>query len=707
MLLRPGPWERTLSLVDLTGVRDRLDALGVTLRFKGDDDLPNIADLLHDQREYRAALYIDRLEDARTFLTTDLNGPLPPAGHGLTDYNFVETAVDRAELLNQLAAGLDEWICPAVEAAVNAAILAGGPGAPTDYQTWFTARVFNPVNATYLLNVAAFFAQYPITDHALTQIQNNFQNNIETALRRMLLDRPRITSLYADLYNGLTLTGLSEIETTGSDYHKGGQQVLIFTFSIRYWSGYNNWVPRFSTLKLVYKPADVEIDCLVAGNSAAVNATTAPAQFMVNSLVEIFNAWVAGHPAAGLEALPTYRILPRFPVSQAAGPPYPVRQAYGYLEFLSYTEQTWAIFNLYALDESDYVIFQNVPEAPVVERFYHQAGQLLALAVAFSLVDLHIENVRTTRYQPHLIDLEASLTAEIATVLNTLLLDPPGVNMIGGFNGDSRSNEDFFYQFVISPHNAPQWEINQAFVTKWYANRLWVMRPNMQIVFVNVFWLLQGLNNGMNVIQAMQNDAGVPGAPGFAARIAAWIARAQNVLVRILPVATDEWGAVRSGIYVTRPQLSGPPAPPVALAPAVTLAQLGEVTNLWLGAPGPEPKYAAAAAPQVATDLTNFDIPTFYHRVGSAQLLDSMGQVIPWLPQVTILNNAHPPAPVVVNTLNPRNSYFAPPSPTAARVVARLALIGAGGFAGVVPYQAQTLGAFNLVVAPAVPGPLF
>jgi hypothetical protein len=688
--------------VDLTGIRNRLDALGVTLRFQSDP--PNIADLLQDQRQYRAALYIDRLEDARTFLVTALSGPLPPVGHGLTDYGFVETALDQAELINQLAAGLDEWICPAVEAAVNAAIAAGGVNAPTDYQTWFTRRIFDPVNATYNANVAGFFAQYPITGHALTQIQNNFQNNIETALRRMLLDRARITLLFSDRYNGLTLTGLDQITTTGSDYHKGGQQVLILTFSIRYWSGYRNWVPNFSTLKLVYKPADVEIDCLVAGEAAAVNRATGNPGFLVQSLTEIFNAWIAAHAAPGLEALPTYRILPRFPVSQAVGgPPYPVRQAYGYLEYLGYafTGETWGAFNYYPLGESDYVIFEQTPAAPIIARFYRQAGEFLALAVAFSLVDLHVENVRATTYQPHLIDLEASLTANITSVLNTLLLDAQGANMIGGFNGDSRSNEDFVFEFAVSAHNAPQWQVSQTFITKWYANRLWAMRQwAKRLVPVDVFYLLQGLNNGMNMIQAMQND---PGVAGFAARLAAWLGRANNVLVRILPVATDEWGAVRFGIYATTPQLSGPPALPVALAPTVNRAYLGEVTNLWFQAPGPEPKYAAAAAAQVATDLTNFDIPTFYHRVGSAELLDSMGAIIPWPLQVTILNNAQPPVGVQVNTNRTRTTYFAPPSPTTARVVARLALIGAGGFAGAVPYQVQTLTAFGLVAPPVGP----
>jgi hypothetical protein len=42
---------------------------------------------------------------------------------------------------------------------------------------------------------------------------------------------------------------------------------------------------------------------------------------------------------------------------------------------------------------------------------------------------------------------------------------------------------------------------------------------------VNAFWLLQGLRNGMTAIRAIQQAAGFD----------AWLERAGNVLVRVLP----------------------------------------------------------------------------------------------------------------------------------------------------------------------------
>jgi hypothetical protein len=96
--------------VDLARIQTRLRALGVTLRFENDP--ANIANLLQAQREYRAALYIDRLEAVRNALVNQLNTP-GPGGLG-ADYPWVAAALARGALYNQLAASLDEWICQAV-----------------------------------------------------------------------------------------------------------------------------------------------------------------------------------------------------------------------------------------------------------------------------------------------------------------------------------------------------------------------------------------------------------------------------------------------------------------------------------------------------------------------------------------------------------------------------------------------------------------
>lgn len=677
--------------MDLAAIQARLQTLGVSLGFK-DDPVP-IAGALRLQRQYRASLYIDRLEAVHAHLTVTLAGP---GGLGAADYAFVAPALANGALLNDLARSLDEWICPAVEHAMNVALAGGGVVPATDIG-WFDTAIFDPAAVTYTGNVAAFFGQYPITQNAITRITANFQGNLTEAVQRILADRPAITALFADLYTGLSLRSLSSVRSTGSDFHKGGKQVLILEFTTRSWNG---WAPFASTLKLVYKPADLEVDCLLYGNASAVNRAVGGAPFMANSLVELCNAYIAAHPAPGLVQMPTYRVLPRNPTS-AAAPPIPLHQSYGYLEFLGHewTGQSWNWFNYYPFGASDFLIFESQPSQPIIEPFYHQAGQLLALASTFSLADLHIENVRVTNYQPHLIDLEASLTVTIGSVDETLLLQTPNQHEFGGFSGADRGNEDFVYHCRPVPRAAGQYFMDRVYITKWYENRLWVMRGGRQLVAMNVFWLLEGLRNGLNMIRQLQ----LLGAPGG---LPAWQARIHNVLVRVLPVATADWNQVRRTIYIHEVLNSPPPAP---LAPAVAAAVLDKVTQLFNAwnplapAPVPDPEFVAANAPQVAIDLTHFDIPVFYHQIGTTDLLDSTGTVIAVPPNVNILAGVPPAAAPVPSNVG-RAAYFAA-APTTTNVLPQIAALGGGGFAGVTAArQNQVLGVLQLLAPPANPG---
>ncbi len=680
--------------MDLAAIQARLQTLGVSLVHK--DDPAQLAATLRLQRQYRASLYIDRLDAVRQHFTGTLAGPLP-GGLG-ADYPFVQTALSSGALLNDLALSLDEWICPGVEKAMNLALAAGGVAPATDIG-WFDTDIFNPVLATFNNNVAGFFLQYPIVQNAITQITANFQNNVTEAVTRMLADRPAITGLFADQYSGLSLRSLKSIRSSGSDFHKAGRQVLFLEFVVREWGGY--W-PTSSTLKLVYKPADLEVDCLLYGNSAAVNNATGGA-FMANSLIELCNNYIAANPAAGVEQMPTYRILPRNPTSGGA-PPIALHAAYGYMEFLAsewpdYGGIPWGNFTYYPFGQSDFVIFENDLSGPVIEPFYHRAGQLLALAATFSLTDLHIENVRVTRYNPHLIDLEASLTKRIDNVEQTLLVQTPGLNEFGGFTGENRDNEDYVYVCRPDPQAAGQYYMDQVFIDKFYDNRLYVIRGAKTVVDVNVFWMLEGLHNGLGVIRGLQLAGAAGGLP-------AWQLRIQNVLVRILPVATPDWNGVRRAVYYEEVINTPPPA---ALAPAIADSAVRQVTalyNQWNPAappPLPDPKFVAAAAPQVAVDLTSFDVPTFYHQVGSTDLLDSTGAVIPVPANVNILaGGIVGPAPSNVG----RATYYAA-APTATNVVPQIAALAGGGGAfalAAAARQQQVLQTLQLLAPPANPG---
>jgi Domain of unknown function (DUF4135) len=680
--------------MDLNQLRAALSQLGVTLQ-GGDDDPPNFAAVLPDQRLYRASLYLRRLQNTRTFLTTTLN-QAPPVGigAGAAGYNFCRTALQSTTLIDALALELDQWVVPAVKNVVLALPL---PNGMADYQNYFVNNILNVADVTYDLNVNNFFVQYPITDNALNQITNNFQQNIKIACDRILDDHAnnRIRDLFIGQYPNLNIRSLKAIKSTGSDFHKGGKQVLILTFDAVWWEG---WKPHWIDLKVVYKPTDLEIDCLLVGNSAAVNNVTPG--FQVQSLAEIFNAWVLAHPNPGpRETLPTYRILPRNPTSAAPGFPLPVRNAYGYIEFLGHeTSYSIGAANYYPLGSSDFLIFRNQDETTIIPRCYRQAGHWIALSCTFSLLDLHIENVRISKYVPDLIDLEISLTEPVATVQQTLLL-LGGMAPLGGINGEYNEAETFAWVVDVLNPGAPNQSlaIEKEYVRKYFQNRLYALRPNKKLVPVNPYWLFTGLRIGMNVLQEIQNAGGFN----------AWIARINNVLVRVVPVATRDWQAARRDIYESTVVAAPPPAAlPANIADALRHA-LTPAFHAYALAPTPEPRFMVYAAAAATTDLQNFDIPAFYHRIGSVELLDSTGAVMAVPATVTVNNPGPPPPTLVQNTNVGRVTYYAA-APTAANVQAGqiVALTGPGFNARRLGLRNDAMAALNVLVPPGNPGVL-
>ena len=132
--------------MDLAGVQGRLAALGVTLAFE--DDPPASAAQLVLQRQYRAALYIRRLEDVHRFLTDGTvagspAGPVVAGQNGLgPDYPFAQPALSSGALLNDLAESLDTWLLAAVDLSIRAA--APRVNNPTPYEGWFTSQIYDP-----------------------------------------------------------------------------------------------------------------------------------------------------------------------------------------------------------------------------------------------------------------------------------------------------------------------------------------------------------------------------------------------------------------------------------------------------------------------------------------------------------------------------------------------------------------------------------
>jgi hypothetical protein len=133
------------------------------------------------------------------------------------------------------------------------------------------------------------------------------------------------------------------------------------------------------------------------------------------------------------------------------------------------------------------------------------------------------------------------------------------------------------------------------------------------------------------------------------------------------------------------------------------LQQITNYYNAYAAAPTPEPNLLVWQNAQVQTDYDNLDIPVFYHRIGSLDILDSMGT--PLLVQnptiITVLNNATPPAPVAQAVATGRTTYFANvPTTTIVQQGQLQALTGAGFTAQVQTFVGQIMTYLNVVAPP-------
>src|SRR5262245_7729554 len=117
---------------------------------------------------YRAALYIDYLNDADTYFKTTLAGTMKAGGLG-KDYPFVAPALASANLLQQLADILDFFVSPAIKADLKLNFTKPGQGAWT-YADYFTNLILDANEVKFDKNVQTFRATYPISADALFQL---------------------------------------------------------------------------------------------------------------------------------------------------------------------------------------------------------------------------------------------------------------------------------------------------------------------------------------------------------------------------------------------------------------------------------------------------------------------------------------------------------------------------------------------------------
>jgi hypothetical protein len=583
----------------------------------------------------RTSLYLAQIEAVHTLLFTTLASDLGKF------YDRFKGALQDPQLLNGFCAVLDSF----VGAAINTDMLAKAASF-NSYANYFDVVVFQ---GNYDHNVAAFFTSYPATERAVQALTTNFSDNITTACTRIQLNWNEISKTFAPS-NG-QITHLLRIKSTGSDFHKGGQQVLILTFQLFLAISDNmgDVHPMNDTLQVIYKPADVEIDCLIAGDSAAVNAVHAG--FQTESLFEIVNTLIAAERRTNprLQDLPTYKILPYAwgsSLARVVGR-LPIRTSYGYIQFL---EQSHApgrnVWNYYPFGSSDFKIFPNDDAIGITRRFYQTIGELLAVCSTFSICDMHLENLIVSRYRPYLIDLEVSLTRSVTDVGQMEFF-----GSTGSITGLQTQSSALFWSADGKrlKANFPYPEEQQ--------NRLYTMRPDKVVspnAPVAAAALLRGFDDAFGLLEQAASQH----------RFDNWFIRVNlGVVARYIPFKTTDYRNVMTDIYLGSES---------ANLDYYQTRILGLLTQKYVTnppTPNADPEFLAAQEYYIGTDYENCDIPSFYYQVNAQnlQIMDSAGDALPIPQTIDIIDVNNKPHTHAVPVLVPlgRATYFSA-APTAA-----------------------------------------
>jgi hypothetical protein len=596
--------------------------------------------------ELRASIYLDYLNQAKTYFQTTLKGAAP---NGFSsNYDFVGNALNDSSLLNELAVILDFYICPAVNANIQLQYKLGD-GKPNlaYYGVYFDQNILND---NYENNILNFYKTYPIAKYVMDKLFENFKNNIKLCCARVIKDRNTLVTFFDKIEppdTNFNIVRLIKIKSTGSDFHKGGKQVLILTFSTTYKKNLQLISVTVSgQLKVVYKPGDLEADCLLAGNSAALKKVNP--EFMENSLFEIYNNQLEVYKKSNSSftgiAIDTYRILPIVYNSQnGGGLPLLIRDSYGYIEFLNY-DLYWDTINFwgyYPLAQSNYLIFKLQDATSIIKAFYQKAGAICAIAATFSIVDLHIENFRVSNYNPYPIDMEISLTNVVDDITATLLID----NTYGALN---KSTEDFKgtgSQWKVILNDANKVQIVQENRPETFCNRLyeWGFKKEKRLVPIKDNFLLQGFEDGMKILQACVKEINI---------LTEWYNRLKNnVVVRYMPFSTSIFKTIVVNVCIIQFEGSSPGVPflPTLRTKNDQRLQIEFEKYINHGLPN----FLAFLYDQCGPDYENLDIPVFYYLIGdqSLNLVNSRGELVT-IP-ATILDPPEPCQPRVG-----RNTFF-------------------------------------------------
>jgi hypothetical protein len=555
-----------------------------------------------DMQLKRAIIYYQYIKDAFNFFNGDKGRAKLDLKPG--DYAKVLPAFREKNFLLDLCKMLDAYIVDAVNDALT--------NSDKTYGLFFSDK--GDLFKKYPVTVTEFMQAYPRTFLAIETLWNHFTSNILKACQRIIADWKDLDAVFAPDWKVLTF--LSSIRSAGSDFHKGGQQVLFLAFAL---SGSSD------VCRIVYKPSDLEADCLIIGDTLAVNKVYL-SRFQNACLFEILNQLSRQHPDCRVEPFPTYKILPKNPGSRlkvVPDQPFPVRDSYGYIEFLSSEEgKAPSNIDLYSSGRSDFQIFDHQNKANICHDFGTLLGQLAAVAAVFSISDLHMENLLVHNFRPYVIDLENSLTRKITSLADT--------EMYGGRTGSV--DGDYFLELWRSSDDQAK-SIGEIVVAKRRRNRLWQSPMRLIGTLDYCFSTILAIYNTMDLIHKSLQHGKNPFDP--------WFARLQEgVVVRIVPKGTDIFEALLQTVY--KKNMKSPRDRIEAEFEAGTLEKFDQTYLTWAPTPAESPPYfLCLQSENVSSDLVNLDVPVFYHRLNSSNVMNSNGKTIAIPQTVKIKREVH------------------------------------------------------------------
>jgi hypothetical protein len=491
-----------------------------------------------------------------------------------------------------------------------------------NYFDWFIYADKVIQNGTEINGRDAFYQRYPRLKHAVETSCTNFVKNIIEACQRLQNDWDTIHQFIfaADP----TKSRLVKITPTGSDFHKGGKQVLIFTFKI----------DNFEH-KLIYKPSDVELDYRLLANTTLVRQNPFHTQALggQKSIWELTNEFLDD-----AFKLPTYKILPFHSGSKldqgftSVFNRLPIENSYGYIEYLSHNPKIIPNFDS-ANDvpvESDWI----TSDKKVVEKFYRQWGRILAIGLIFSMSDFHLDNVIVHKLQPHLIDAEIAFTGPMKDVSGTVALMGPSGALLATAAHSPKAKQprmkDETANLIVFDDGVDDVEFEPS------KDKLYLVtngKAELTLAKNHIPYMGKGFKE---VLEAFQKNKDT---------LIQWLTASdlEKVIARFTPMQTADFAKILRSIYAPKNssrEVSSTEEPLSTIkdkADKKWKEQKVEPGDSW---PAPRPNHAIFTDDHALKDFWNCDIPAFYHRLGENALLNARGEVVK-LPAETVIDREH------------------------------------------------------------------